>query len=96
MRLRLWKKLAGRTWLLSRSLQHALNLRAAQGGVREGADIRGIMLVPRLRVLLRPSENPLLCACVCVCDLYFERWILVQRWAGHPIWLRSAEAAVER
>ena len=34
--------------------------------------------------------------CVCVCDLYFERWILVQRWAGRPIWLRFAEASVER
>jgi hypothetical protein len=34
--------------------------------------------------------------CVCVCDLYFLRWILVQRWAGRPIWLRSAEASVER
>ena len=34
--------------------------------------------------------------CVCVSDLYFERWILVQRWAGRPIWLWSAEASVER
>ena len=40
--------------------------------------------------------SPLVCVCVCVCDLYFERWILVQRWAGRPIWLRSAEASVER
>ena len=47
-------------------------------------------------MLCRQTRFPCLCVCVCVCDPYFERWILVQRWAGRPIWLRSAEASVER